>query len=132
MKRLGFAWAGIFVQDMAVAIPFYRDVLGLPLLDRGEGWAHFDAGGGALLESFSGGQASQTAKRPHEQSIVLGLRVADLDRASAELERRGAHLDETGEYGNTRWVYFADPEGNRLEIKQAPPALSPRDDTSES
>jgi predicted enzyme related to lactoylglutathione lyase len=130
MEHLGFLWAGVLVEDMAGAISFYRDVLGLPLLDQGEGWAHFEAGHGALLELMSGGIAAQAPKRPDEQSIVLGLRVTDLERASAELELAAVHLGETGAYGNTRWVHLTDPEGNQLEIKQVPSTLVTRGSTS--
>jgi catechol 2,3-dioxygenase-like lactoylglutathione lyase family enzyme len=55
MKYKGFIWAGLLVEDLPASIVFYRDVLGLPLLREGEGWAHFDAGEGAVLELFSGG-----------------------------------------------------------------------------
>jgi predicted enzyme related to lactoylglutathione lyase len=106
---------------MAAMILFYRDVLCLPLLNQGEGWAHFDAGDGALLELFGGGQRSHSVKKPSEQSISIGLRVADLAQAVEKLERKGVHLiGDTGEYEDTRWRHFSDPEGNLLEIKEVP------------
>jgi catechol 2,3-dioxygenase-like lactoylglutathione lyase family enzyme len=115
---------------LEASVSFYRDVLGLVLLDQGDGWTHFDAGGGALLELFGDGKASQVAKKPDQQSTVVGLRVADLTLAAAELEQRGVHLGERGEYGNTQWVYFTDPEGNQLEIKEVPSTLATRDPIS--
>ena len=119
MKHMGFAWAGVSVQDLETAVPFYRDVLGLPLLGRGDGWAHLDAGNGALLELFTGGQASPEPKRADQQPIVLGLRVEDLDGAVAEMKLRGAtFIGEIGKYRGQRWAQFSDPEGNRLEIKE--------------
>jgi predicted enzyme related to lactoylglutathione lyase len=121
MRYQGFVWSGIHVEDMAEMICFYEDVLGLPLLGQDEGWAHFDAGDGALLELFSGGQRSHTVKKPSEQSIAIGLRVADLAQAVEELERKEVHfIGDTGEYEDTRWRRFSDPEGNRLEIKEVP------------
>ncbi len=58
VKYLGFVWAGLLVQDLEASISFYRDVLGLPLLGKGDDWAHFDAANGTRLELMSGGQDS--------------------------------------------------------------------------
>jgi predicted enzyme related to lactoylglutathione lyase len=119
MKYEGFAWAGIFVEDMEASIVFYREVIGLQLTNSGDGWAHFDAGNGAMLELFSGGKAHTAPKRPDQQPIVLGLRVEDLDVVHAELSQKGVvFLGEIGQYGGSRWAHFSDPEGNRLEIKE--------------
>lgn len=119
MKYYGFIWAGLKVQDLESCIAFYRDILGLPLLGQGEDWAHLDAGNSTLLELFSGGAASQGPKPADRQSLILGLRVADLDQALTELQARGVRfIGEVGEYAGTRWAHFSDPEGNRLEIKQ--------------
>ena len=121
MKYHGFIWAGIFVQDLAKSILFYRDVLGLPLLRNDEDFAHFDAGDGALLELFSGGRAHHAPKKADQQSIRFGLRVDDLDEAIAELQERGVGFPEgVGEFEGGRWAHFTDPEGNGLEIKEVP------------
>ena len=120
MNYRGLVWAGIYVEDLAGSISFYRDVLGLPLLGQGEDWAHFDSGAGTLLELFTGGKSTKEPKEPDQQSIVLGLRVPDLEEAVAELEQRGIHFipEESGEFAGTRWAHFFDNEGNRLEVKQ--------------
>lgn len=91
----------------------------MPLLGEGDDWAHFDAGNGSLLELFSGGKAMQAPKEADQQSIVLGLRVDDLDNAIAELKGRGVQFtDDFGEFDGTRWAHFLDLEGNGLEIKE--------------
>ena len=121
MKYQGLIWAGIFVENLEASVSFYKDVLGLPLLGREGDWAHFDAGNGTLLELFNGGSASPEPKKPDQQSIVLGLRVENMDTAITELNRRGVNfIGDIGEYENTRWAHFSDPEGNRLEIKEVP------------
>ena len=121
MKYLGFIWGGLLVEDLETAVSFYRDVLGLRLLGKGEDWAHFDAGNGALFDLMSGGKASSKPKRPAQQSIILGLRVADLDRAVAELTQKGVNfVGDIGEFENTRWAHFSDPEGNHVEVKEVP------------
>lgn len=123
MKYLGIAWAGIFVEDLGSSVAFYRDVLGLPLLAQEDHYAHFRAGDGALLELVSGGKASQAPKNPEQQSIVINLRVENLDEAIAELKQKGVNfMGEIDAYKNSRWAHFVDPEGNQLEIKETPPA----------
>jgi predicted enzyme related to lactoylglutathione lyase len=121
MQHKGFIWAGLFVEDMEAAIQFYRDVLGLRLLGKGDSWAHFDAGDHALFEIMGGGSASNRPKEAHQQSLVLGLRVVDLDSAVLELKEKGVEfIGEIGTFKDTRWAHFSDPEGNRLEIKEVP------------
>lgn len=119
MQPKGIIWAGLSVQDLAGEIAFYRDVLGLTLRRSGADWAHFEAGGGALFELFSGGQAREEAKSPAEQALVIGFEVADLAAEVALLESRGVQF--TGEiesYRQQSWATFVDPEGNRLELKE--------------
>lgn len=119
MKPQGIIWIGISVEDLAAQVVWYRDILGLNLRRQGDGWAHFDAGGGAILELMSGGQASRETKGADRQSIVFGLQVTDLDQAMVEMRARGVVFpDEPEQFKNQRWAYFSDPEGNRLEIKE--------------
>ena len=122
MEYRGLIWAGTYVEDLEACISFYQRVLGLPLLGQGEDWAHFDSGAGTLLELFTGGKRRQEPKQPDQQSIVLGLRVNDLDRAVAELQQRGVSFlpEGAGEFAGTRWAHFSDIEGNQLEIKEIP------------
>lgn len=121
MKYQGLIWVGIYVEDLQASIRFYKEVMELPLLAQDDDWAHFDSGNGSLLELFSGGTASAEPKLPTQQSIVIGLRVSDLDRSIAELKRKGVHFTgDVGEYAGTRWAHFLDPEGNQLEIKEIP------------
>jgi catechol 2,3-dioxygenase-like lactoylglutathione lyase family enzyme len=118
MKYQGIIWAGLLVADFAGAVAFYRDVLGLDLIEADDGCALFDAGGGALFELWPSGRAAPSPKTP-EQSLRIAFRVADLDAAISELTARGVRFfGEVGEYRGQRWVNFADPEGNRLELKE--------------
>jgi len=120
MQYLGFVWIGLFVEDLEASVAFYRDILSLRVLGKGDDWAHFDAGGGALFELFSGGKAAAQPKTTAQQPLVVGLRVKDFDVAMVELQAKGIRFTETGEFENTRWAHFSDPEGNQLEIKIVP------------
>lgn len=121
MKYQGPIWLGLFVEDLEASIHFYKDVMGLRLLGKGDVWAHFDSGNGTLLELFSGGKASREPKLPAQQSITVGFRVENLENSIAELKQKGVHfIGDVGEYEGTRWAHFSDPEGNQLEIKEVP------------
>ena len=118
MVYQGIAWVGVYVEDMHASIAFYKNVLGLPLLGQGDDYAHFRVGKGALLELMSGGKTSRRPKNPDQQSIVIGLLVENLDDSIRELKQKGVNfIGEIGEYKNSRWAHFTDPEGNQLEIK---------------
>src|SRR6185436_19917635 len=121
MNYQGFIWAGLRVENLEASIAFYRDVLGLTLLAHGDDWAHLEAGNSALFELLSGGKAAHAPKTAEQQPLVLGLRVENLDQTVAQLKQKGVNfISPIGEYENTRWAHFADPEGNRLEIKEVP------------
>lgn len=121
MRVQGFIWAGLLVSDLEKAIAFYRDVLGLPLIEREERGALLDAGNGALLELWPTGIASSSPKSPERQSLRVAFKVDDLNVAVSELQGRGIRfIGEIGEYEGTRWISFIDPEGNRLSLKEIP------------
>ena len=119
MTYQGFIWAGLLVADLEGAVAFYRDVLGLKLLDRDERCAMFDAGGGALFELWPAGVASTSPKGADQQPLRVAFLVENLDAAVLELRERGVvFLGEVGKYEGTRWINFVDLEGNRLELKE--------------
>ena len=119
MRYQGFIWAGLLVSDLESAVSFYRDVLGLPLIERDERCALFDAGHGALFELWPTGMASPSPKTPERQSLRVAFRVDNLEGAISERKGRGDQsLGEVGEDAGARWIKLVDPGGNRLELKE--------------
>lgn len=53
--------------------------------------------------------------------VGLQMVVADADAAHAELARRGVAVSDIDEQPWGRFVYFADPDGNRWSLQQIPP-----------
>ncbi len=51
----------------------------------------------------------------------MQLTVADADAARAELAGRGVEVSDVSEFPWGRFVYFADPDGNRWALQQLPP-----------
>ncbi len=84
----------LFVEDMAKAVWFYRDVLGFPVRYPSEAedlsnemWVELDSGGCAL--ALHGG-----AQRPPEHQHELVFKVDNLEGARAELLRNGIEVGE--------------------------------------
>lgn len=114
-------YVNVFVSDLARAVAFYRDVLGLPLqMEHAEfGYASFAPEGGRL------GLARVDPGAPEAASLVgrhtgVGLGVADLDRAHRELAAKGVRFPmppERQPWGGYM-ATFADPDGNVFYLDQ--------------
>ncbi|HWE88793.1 MAG TPA: glyoxalase superfamily protein [Pseudonocardiaceae bacterium] len=51
----------------------------------------------------------------------LQLVVSDIDSARAELAERGTKVSEVEVFPWGRFVFFADPDGNRWAVQEVPP-----------
>lgn len=61
--------------------------------------------------------------QPSQQPFMINFRVADLKALVDDLRSKGVEVDanlEESEYGKFGWVM--DPEGNRVELWEPPPA----------
>jgi catechol 2,3-dioxygenase-like lactoylglutathione lyase family enzyme len=102
-----------WVSDMDRAVAFYRDVLDLPLLRQsGDEWAEFDGGGVRLaLHGAVRGHA------PPPGGATAVFLVEDLDVAQATLSARGVTFGHQGGVeGFARFLAFADPDGNTVQV----------------
>jgi predicted enzyme related to lactoylglutathione lyase len=106
---LVFYW----VTDLAGAVGFYRDVLGLDLLRQdADRWAEFDAGGRRFaLHTVGEGQAL-----PRGGATAV-FSVRDLDRAKLALAAHGVTSVHDGDVeGYARFSSFLDPDGNEFQL----------------
>jgi methylmalonyl-CoA/ethylmalonyl-CoA epimerase len=120
--RLGRLQQIALVQhDVARAVPFYRDGLGLPLQFEMNGLAFFDAGGVRLMLS-----PPSHAEFDHANSILY-FDVPDCRAAYAALAARGVPFDDEPHLvGKTAtheiWMCFCrDPERNMIGIAEQRP-----------
>ena len=110
----------LFVQDIEQQTAFYRDVLGLPMLDNPDDpsqFVEFDAGGCRIALHNNG--APTKAKRPPK----LVFYAKDVGAARALLVSRGAKL---GKVLDTKLELYdgaklqlcdgQDPEGNPFQL----------------
>jgi len=105
----------VMVSDFDRAVRFYTGTLGFALAKRyGDEWAEVEAHG------FTIGlhPAGPHGPRPGEGgALSIGLDVAAIESAKAELESRGVGFDgPIKDDGAVRLAFFADPDGNPLYL----------------
>ena len=133
--------------DLDRSISFYRDLLGLAFLGRGESedadmsritgladvrlrWAELDLGGGQLLEllQYTSPVGDPVRQRTNEPgSGHIGLAVDDIDRSYRRLVDAGATvrsepvaISEAGDWNGVRSMYVLDPDGVTIELLERP------------
>jgi catechol 2,3-dioxygenase-like lactoylglutathione lyase family enzyme len=102
---------------------FYRDLLGLKLVEENEFALVFDAGGTML-------RVQKVNEVREAQYTSLGWQVPDIEATVDELEKAGVNferynfpgVDEKGIWtppgSTTRVAWFKDPDGNILSLTQ--------------
>lgn len=97
------------VTDMRKAVAFYRDVLGLSLIEESSGWSAFDVNGVRL------GLHERDPGAP--LGAVVTFEVENLDKAIENLRHRGVRFRgaaEHEEFGSL--IEFEDAEGNVAKL----------------
>ena len=96
-------------RDIARAVAWYRDVLGLPESDVSDGEVETPN----VTLSFWEPEREDLPFLPNEAGFAL--RVADVDAARAELEAQGVEfVGGTWDSGVCRFAAFRDPDGNTV------------------
>jgi predicted enzyme related to lactoylglutathione lyase len=114
MTITGIAFTMYPASDMARAVAFYRDVLGLtPGAIASDFWTEFDIAGG----TFGIGSFEQAGKPGTAQS--LALEVDDVPALRAALGERGLESSEPFET-QICWISMVrDPDGNQVWLHQS-------------
>lgn len=119
----------LYTDDLARAVAFYRDVLGLaPMKGDPTRFHALDAGAGRVLLLFKRG-ATLTAQPvptggtipPHDgsgpQHIAFGISVADYAGWLARLSERGVAVESEARWERGgRSLYFRDPDQHLVEL----------------
>lgn len=119
---------GIFIKarDAESLRAWYHAHLGLEIGDWGGvvfPGERSSAGGRQTSTVWSIFPAETDYFDPSPASFMVNFRVEDLDEVLRALRSEGCEVDdrvEVSEYGRFGWV--ADPEGNRVELWEPPPA----------
>jgi methylmalonyl-CoA epimerase len=126
---------GIAIDDLAAALAFYRDALGLEIeatedVGSQRVRAHFVPLGNASLELLEATSPESTIARFVERRGPglhhITLRVDDIDAALAALKARGVRLiDERArpgaEHARVAFIHPSAAHGVLVELKESPP-----------
>lgn len=111
----------LFVADQAKMTGFYRDVIGLPVIEgEGSGFVILDAGGCQLClhqipPQYIGD--AQADAGPREDSYVKFVFPAvDIEAERDTLARNGARMKEIVRFDGMAICDGSDPEGNIFQI----------------
>jgi glyoxylase I family protein len=132
MDVQGFHHLAIQVRHLEPVTAFYRDVLGLPELQRHHRpdgslrsvWVGVPGGGFLALEEVGGEPPGGPFRTEQPGLFLVALRISAGARARTleELTRAGVALEH-----QTRWtLYVRDPEGNRVALSHHPEEPVPR------
>ncbi len=100
------------VTDMDRSVGFYRDALGLDVVEREGGWTEVTAGDQII--GLNSGESPAG-----EGGAVIAFNVQDIDSTVAELRTRGVQFaGEVSEHPWGRIAPFTDPDGNSLQVIQ--------------
>jgi catechol 2,3-dioxygenase-like lactoylglutathione lyase family enzyme len=107
------------VSDMARAVAFYRDILGMRVLDSNDWWTSLDFFGARIgLHGTGGAPVARPQQRWPTAGATLTLRSTDLDADLAYLEKCGVRVLSRSDNEWGRLAVFADSEGNLLKLMQ--------------
>ncbi|HLE95761.1 MAG TPA: VOC family protein [Candidatus Thermoplasmatota archaeon] len=107
----------LHVRDFPASLAFYRDTLGLKLLDKVDEvkWAQFEVAPNVQLGIHQ--DDAESGHRHPGGSSGFYFGVPDVDAAVSELARRGVTVVEKPQdapFG--RWASIEDPSGNEMML----------------
>ena len=122
-----FDGIGLFVNDMATMVRFYRDVLGFEIIDGEDAVNVYLIKNGTLFMLYERKNFEKMTNRKYEYlkglngHFEIALYVdtfEEVDSEYAKAVEKGAQsvLEPTTEPWGQRTCYIADPEGNLIEI----------------
>lgn len=115
--RLGAAH--LAVSDLARAIDFYRDVVGLSLRESANGVAHLGAGAGAddliVLHERPGAKRTTRHAGLYHVALLYPSQL-ELARVTQRILESRTPIDGASDHGTHEAIYLPDPDGNGLEL----------------
>lgn len=110
----------LFTHDVDRLAAFYRDVLGLALVESEPGWCVLDAGGVHLalhgIPAHIAGTVSDPPKKREDSSWKPTFLVDDLDATLARLAAAGIAMSTPKTYGPRTYADGIDVDGNVIQI----------------
>jgi predicted enzyme related to lactoylglutathione lyase len=113
----GLRGATIWSEDLDNLLPFYRDLLGLPVAIQIPGFVVLGAGGAPTLAL--GTHSDVRGRNADPARHMVGLASDDVDADWKRLKAAGVEFVEPPtNYGQLRIATLKDPEGNLIQLLQ--------------
>jgi catechol 2,3-dioxygenase-like lactoylglutathione lyase family enzyme len=117
----------LYVEDVARAVAFYRDVLGLRPMSEGPRLASLDAGQSTVLLLFRRGATTEGLRfpggwiPPHDGSgpahFAFAIPAEELEEWERRLAGHGVAIEGRASWSaGGRSIYFRDPDGYSVEL----------------
>ena len=111
------------VRDMQRAVAFYRDVLGMRVLDSNDWWTSLEFFGARIGLHWTGGAVVPPVLHDEhgaKHGATLTLRSTDLDADLGYLQGAGCIVIGRTDNPWGRLASVTDPDGNVLKLMQPP------------
>jgi len=113
----GLRISTIWSEDLTKLLPFYRDVLGMPVGMETPGFVILGDPNGVAVALGTHSEVHGKAKEP--QRHIVGLETDDIKAEYARLKGAGVEfLEEPQGAGQVLFATLRDPEGNLLQLLQ--------------
>ena len=113
----GLSGATIWSEDLNRLLPFYRDVLGLPMTIETPQFVVFGASGAPMLGLGTHSEVRGPNADPARH--MVGLATDDIQADWKRLKAAGVKfIEDPTDYGTLRIATLADPEGNLVQLFQ--------------
>jgi catechol 2,3-dioxygenase-like lactoylglutathione lyase family enzyme len=115
------------VRDMQRAVAFYRDVLGMRVLDSNDWWTSLEFFGARIGLHWTGGAPVPPVLHDDHgarHGATLTLRSTDLDADLSYLQRVGCPILSRSDNPWGCLAVLTDPDGNILKLMQPAPSTS--------
>jgi predicted enzyme related to lactoylglutathione lyase len=120
-KAVGIGGIFLKARDPKALAQWYATRFGIP--DQGGGSLAFDGPESMGMTVFAHFPTDTQYFGEGAQQVMINFRVDDLDALLTQLAEAGVRIDpkrDDAPYGKFAWIW--DPEGNRVELWQPPPA----------
>lgn len=131
MKQLGVGWYRRRVQDLPATVAFYRDVIGLPVVEQSPERVAFWAGEKTLLEILAGGPPPPGYTDRDQAPCAFHLRAYPVESVLERTNKAGAAIVNDFQRDVNHLVYILDPAGGVVGLNQRYPG-SPRPEDNEA
>ena len=114
----GLRLSSIWSEDLNNLLPFYRDIVGLPVGFEGEGFVTLGDPNAPGIALGTHSEVHGPATDPNRH--IVGLETDDIEADFQRLKGKGVEFIEepTGADSNVRVATFKDPEGNLIQLLQ--------------